>query len=408
MIRGLRIALFSGNYNYVRDGANQALNRLVDYLEQCGATVRVYSPTTRTPAFEPKGTLVSVPSFPMPGRNEYRVAFGMPASIRADVIAFKPDIIHLSAPDLLGRAAQKLGHQLGIPCIASVHTRFETYLSYYRLGWLEKSVKNYLRRFYRGCAQIFAPSESYADLLQKDGCADRVGIWGRGVNAELFSPTKRSEALRESWGVKPDETVILFVGRLVLEKGIDQFARTLRIVRQSGRKVRPVIVGEGPAQEHFARLLPEAFFAGFMTGEDLAHAYASADIFFNPSVTEAFGNVTLEAMASGIGIVCAHASGSSTLVSHGRNGLVSSDVHGTGLADALIRLIDDPVTCAELAQNARKDAMGRSWNACLSVMATAYAAAANRKKTFIREFFPQNGAGSREAFVEPKILVEAK
>jgi phosphatidylinositol alpha 1,6-mannosyltransferase len=379
MIRGLKIALFSGNYNYVRDGANQALNRLVEHLEQGGATVRVYSPTTSTPAFEPKGTLVSVPSFPMPGRSEYRVAFGLPASVRRDVIDFRPDIIHLSAPDLLGRAAQKLAARMGIPCIASVHTRFESYLGYYRLGWLEGGIKKYLRHFYRGCAQIFAPSESYADMLVKDGCADHVGIWSRGVNAELYTPAKRSEKQRAHWGVQPDETVVLFVGRLVLEKGIDQFVKTLRQVAQSGHRVRPVIVGDGPARAYFEKLLPEGIFAGFLTGDALATAYASGDIFFNPSLTEAFGNVTLEAMAAGLGIVCAHASGSSTLISHGHNGLLSSDMDGTGLADAINQLVDQPDLRHKLATRARTDALARNWTSCLSGMAGVYAKLAGRQ-----------------------------
>jgi phosphatidylinositol alpha 1,6-mannosyltransferase len=407
MLRGLKIALFSGNYNYVRDGANQALNKLVEYLEQAGATVRVYSPTTGTPAFEPAGTLVSVPSIPLPGRAEYRLALGLPAAIRADVIAFKPDIIHLSAPDLLGRAAQKLARSLGIPCIASVHTRFETYLAYYRLGWLEGSMKKYLRRFYRGCAQIFAPSESYAELLEQDGCADHVGIWSRGVTAELFSPVKRSAALRASWGIQPDETVVLFVGRLVLEKGIDQFARTVRQVEQSGRKIRPVIVGEGPARDYFARLLPGAVFTGFLTGEPLAQAYASADIFFNPSLTEAFGNVTLEAMASGLGLVCAHASGTSTLVMHGQNGLLSSDMAGHGLADAIVRLIDEPLLRQKFAIRARADAVARTWSSCLSGMAGVYATVAGRKLPVFGEMAMPARLPVRDAYPDNRILVDA-
>ena len=123
----LRIALFSGNYNIVRDGANKALNRLVDFLLERGAAVRIYSPTTDRPAFAPSGDLVSVPSLPIPRRSDYRLALGLTAAIRADIRRFRPTHFHLSCPDLLGTQAQMFARELGVPVVASMHTRFETY-----------------------------------------------------------------------------------------------------------------------------------------------------------------------------------------------------------------------------------------------------------------------------------------
>jgi len=146
-----RVALFSGNYNYLRDGANRALNRLVDYLGRQGVAVRVYSPTGEKPAFEHAGDLVSVPSFSIPRRKEYRFATGLPAHVRDDIAAFRPNLFHLSAPDLLGYKALQLARSWGLPAVASVHTRFETYLSYYGLGFLEKHATRYLRHFYNQC-----------------------------------------------------------------------------------------------------------------------------------------------------------------------------------------------------------------------------------------------------------------
>ena len=134
---GLRVALFSGNYNYVRDGSNQALNRLVGFLEARGAQVRVYSPTVATPAFEPVGTVISVPSVSVPRRSEYRLALGMPRAVRTDLDAFGPNLVHVSTPDILGSAAVRYARRRGLPVVASVHTRFETYLRYYGLGFLE-------------------------------------------------------------------------------------------------------------------------------------------------------------------------------------------------------------------------------------------------------------------------------
>ncbi len=156
--RPLRIALFSGNYNYVRDGANQALNRLVAYFEAQGHKVRVYSPTSPTPAFPPAGTLISVPSISFPGRGDYRLARGLPESLKRDIRAFAPDIFHLSAPDPLGHSAKKLARAMGVPVVASVHTRFETYLEYYGLGWVRPMGEALLRRFYAGLDEVFVTS----------------------------------------------------------------------------------------------------------------------------------------------------------------------------------------------------------------------------------------------------------
>src|SRR6185436_9816981 len=161
-VTGLRIALFTGNYNYVRDGANQALNLLVEYLLRQGAAVRVYSPTVETPAFEPAGDLVPVPALAIPGRSEYRFAMMLSPRVKKDIRAFRPNVFHVASPDLAGHRAVTLAHWLNLPVVASVHTRFETYPRYYGLAFLEPVMLAILRRFYRRCDAIFAPSDSMA------------------------------------------------------------------------------------------------------------------------------------------------------------------------------------------------------------------------------------------------------
>src|SRR5438445_3171541 len=147
----LRVALFSGNYNYVRDGANQALNRLVGYLLRQGVHVRVYSPTVAEPAFPPTGDLVDVPSVPIPSRSEYRLPIALPSRVRRDLELFAPNIVHVSSPDIVGHRAVTWARRRRIAVVASVHTRFETYLEYYHLQWLEPLVRAALRRFYHRC-----------------------------------------------------------------------------------------------------------------------------------------------------------------------------------------------------------------------------------------------------------------
>jgi hypothetical protein len=146
----LRIALFSGNYNYVRDGANQALNRLVDYLLRQGAAVRIYSPTVENPALEAVGDVVSVPAIAAPGRPEYRLPLRLPMSVKRDMADFDPNIIHVASPDVVAHRAISWARRRDIAVVASVHTRFETYLEYYHLEWLEPSV--------RAAAEAFLPA----------------------------------------------------------------------------------------------------------------------------------------------------------------------------------------------------------------------------------------------------------
>jgi glycosyltransferase involved in cell wall biosynthesis len=334
-VTGLRIALFSGNYNYVRDGANQALNRLVEYLLRQGADVRVYSPTVETPAFPPNGEVIHVPALPIPGRSEYKMALWLPHSVKRDIIRFAPNVFHVASPDLAGHRAVTLAHRMNLPVAASVHTRFETYPRYYGLAFLEPVMLAILRRFYRRCDAIFAPSESMAQLLREQRMNYHVGIWTRGIDRDIFNPGRRDLAWRRSLGLEDEVPVIGFVGRLVMEKGLDVFSDSVDLLEARGIAHKVLVVGEGPARTWFERRLPKAIFAGFQGGNDLGRAVASMDILFNPSVTETFGNVTLEAMAAGLPVVAAAATGSQSLVADGVSGRLvrAGAIHA--FADAL-------------------------------------------------------------------------
>jgi glycosyltransferase involved in cell wall biosynthesis len=331
----LRIALFSGNYNCVRDGANRALNQLVDYLLRSGAAVRVYSPTVASPAFPPAGDLVSVPSIPIPLRPEYRFAFGLTPGVRRDLRRFQPTHIHLSVPDPSNHAALKLAERMNIPAVASVHTRFDTYFRYYGMAFFEPIAEAIMRRFYRRCDAIFAPSESMAQVLRDQRMSYDVGIWTRGVDREIFAPKRRDPAWRRTLGIADDEPVIGYVGRIVAEKGLDIFAETIDRLAAHGVRHHVLVIGEGPARGWFEQRLPAARFVGYQTGELLGRAVASLDVLFNPSVTESFGNVTLEAMSCAVPVVAADAVGSSCLIQEGISGRLIRPGATAAFADAL-------------------------------------------------------------------------
>ena len=379
MTSDLRIALFSGNYNYVRDGPTQALNRLVGYLMHLGAAVRVYAPTTRTPAFAPTGDLVSVPSFAIPGRSEYRVAMGLPGRLRRDLEAFAPNLVHVSAPDLLGHRAVSWARAREIPVVASVHTRFETYFRYYGLGFLEPAAVALLRRFYRRCDAILPPSQSMVDLLREQRMNADIAIWSRGVDRAIFTPAARSLEWRRELGIADDEFVIGFLGRLVLEKGLEVFGRTVATLEARGTPHRVLVVGDGPARAAFAELAPRAVFAGFQQGADLGRAVASMDVLFNPSLTETFGNVTLEAMACAVPVVAAAATGASSLIEDGVNGHLVAPDDIAGFADALQAYARDRELADDhgLAGEARAGAY--SWDAINQRVVDKYLAVLARR-----------------------------
>ena len=338
----LRIALFSGNYNYVRDGANQALNRLVGYLLRQGAKVRVYSPTVEKPAFEPTGDLVSLPSVPIPGRPEYRVPVGLPGAIRRDLAAFDPNVVHISSPDVSAHRAVSWARARNLPAVASVHTRFETYLTYYHLQLFEPMLRAGLRRLYARCDALLVPAESTAAVLRAQRMNRNIHIWSRGVDRDQFNPGRRDMEWRRGLGIGDDELAVAFLGRLVLEKGLDVFAAVIKELRRRGVPHHPLVIGQGPARQWFEQHMPSGVFVGHQVGSDLGRALASADVFLNPSVTEAFGNVTLEAMASGIPVVAAVATGTTSIVRDGETGIMTDACDIAAFADALEAYARDP------------------------------------------------------------------
>ena len=331
----LRIALFSGNYNYVRDGANQALNRLVGFLLRRGAKVRVYAPMVDNPAFPPTGDLVGLGSVSIPKRREYRIPTGINREARRDLEAFAPNIVHISSPDVAAHRAVTWARKHNIATVASVHTRFETYLSYYHLEFLEPTIRAIMRRLYRRCDAILAPAESTAAVLRAQRMSRNIHIWTRGVDREQFNPERRDMEWRRSLGIADHELAVMFLGRVVLEKGLDDFVGALDVLKERGVPHHALIIGEGPARPWLEERLPDAVFAGQLVGTDLARAVASADVFLNPSVTEAFGNVTLESMACAVPVIAAEATGATSLIEDDRTGILCEPGDIEAYADAL-------------------------------------------------------------------------
>jgi phosphatidylinositol alpha 1,6-mannosyltransferase len=369
----LRVALFSGNYNYVRDGANQSLNLLVGHLLSRGAKVRVYSPTIAEPAFPPTGDLVDVPAIPMiAGRGEYKLARGLPAAPRRDLEAFAPNIVHVSAPEFLGHAAVRWARAHDVAAVASFHTRFETYFRYYRVGFMEPLIKAVMTRFYNRFDRVLVPSPSMMALLNEWGVQTPMSIWSRGIDHARFRPERRDLAWRRSLGIADGDVAVGFLGRLVKEKGLDIFADVVAELERRGVAHKVLVIGEGPARGWFAERVPGAVFTGFQSGDDLGRAVAGMDVFFNPSVTETFGNVTTEAMAAGVPVVAARATGAVDLVEDGVTGYLVPPRDVTAYADAIERLARDPAARAAAGAAGHARAQAYEWASVNEAVVQAY------------------------------------
>jgi glycosyltransferase involved in cell wall biosynthesis len=381
----LRIALFTGNYNYVRDGANQALNRLVEYLLHQGANVRIYAPTVKEPAFEAVGDLVSVPAMPIPFRPEYRLPLALPRRARSDLAQFDPNVVHIASPDIVTHRAVSWARRRNIPAVASVHTRFETYLAYYHMEILEPAARAVLRRLYRRCDALLAPSESTAAVLRAQRMNKHISIWARGVDRQQFNPQRRDMEWRRGLGIADDEMIVVFLGRVVMEKGLDVFGDVIDALVARGVRHRVVVIGEGPARPSFEARLPDsAVFVGQQEGADLGRALASTDVFLNPSITETFGNVTLESMACGLPVVAAVATGATSLVVDGKTGVLADYNDIDGFADALERYARDPELRCRHGAAGLRFAKTMDWDRINSAVFSVYGRVIERRRRYGR------------------------
>lgn len=362
----LRVAIFTGNYNHIRDGVSLTLNRLVKFLEEQGIKVLVFGPSNKNPAIKHCGELVVTPSIPMlvPGRAEYRIATHFPRWAKKKLEEFNPSIVHIATPDGLGIGALRWARKKKIPVVASYHTHFLSYVDYYS-AYLSPFIYPFYRLmkwFYAQVQETYVPTQSMIDELRRLGVNSEMKIWARGIDLELFTPQKRDMKWRRSVGFADDEIVVTFVSRLVWEKELRTFIESVKNIKEEYPQVRALVVGDGPARAEAQELLPEAHFTGFCKGEDLARAYASSDVFLFPSHTETFGNVTLEAMASGLPCLVADAIGSKSLVVDGVNGYLAQKESVKDFTEKLRKLVLDDEMRKVMGEKSRELALYYRWD----------------------------------------------
>ncbi len=308
------------------NGVATTLSQLHAALIAAGHRVQVVCPRAATSRELRDG--IEVAGFALPFYPAVRL--GLPASrqLLKSWQQNRPDLVHVATEGPLGFSALRMAHRLGIAVTSSLHTNFHTYMRHYRMGWLAVPAIRYLRWFHNRTALTFIPTDQQASELGGMGF-DRLTVLGRGVDTRLFNPKRRDERLRAHWvhlsEVKPlgEPLVALHVGRLAAEKNLDLLIESFNAMRAARPDLVAVVVGDGPERARLARALPWVIFAGMQRGELLARHYASADLFVFPSKSETFGNVVLEAMASGLSCISFNYAAGCRLIRHGINGYLA-------------------------------------------------------------------------------------
>ncbi len=366
----MRIAIITENFLPKLDGVTRTIAMLLRHLEERGHQAIVFGPEG-APRRYAGARVIAVPGIRLPFYPELRALFPSRA-MGYRLARFRPDLVHLADPMLLGMAGLYWAHRIAVPTVAAYHTNIASYMNHFKLGLLEQPVWAYRRFLHNQCAATVCPSPSTAAILTAQGF-ERVHLWQRGVDSILFTPERRSAARRAELGATPATTLLLYVGRVSHEKDILTLARAYRALARPGLHL--AVVGDGPARgelEEALRGLPVTF-TGYLAGEALADTYAAADLFVFPSTTETFGQVVLEAMASGLPVVGCDAEGVRDLVRHGETGILARPHDPVDFTQAIADLLDQPARRALLAAAGRAAALTRSWSEVMDGLLALYA-----------------------------------
>ncbi len=359
----MRIALVTETWPPEVNGVAMTLARMVDGLIRRGHRVQLIRPRqTPTDTAIASGPLQEVLSGGLQLPRYHGLKLGLPARARllGEWSRQRPDVVHVATEGPLGWTAVSAARKLRLPVTSDFHTNFDHYSAHYGMGWLRQPVAAYLRRFHNRTAATFVPTAELATRLTAQGYA-RTEVIARGVDTALYAPARRSESLRRHWGVDPDGLAVLCVGRIAAEKNLRLALDAFAAIRALRADARMVLVGDGPLRETIAREHPEVVLAGMRHGEDLAAHYASADLFLFPSLTETFGNVTLEAMASGLGLVAYGYAAAGQHVRDLSNGLVVGSGDEATFIDRAVQLACADAVRRDLGRAARQTAEQLDW-----------------------------------------------
>jgi glycosyltransferase involved in cell wall biosynthesis len=361
----LRVAVVTETYPPEINGVAMTISRMVAGLQQRQHQVQLIRPRQHE-----QDSAASTPNFQevlqrgvaIPRYESLRMGLPAKQALLRIWALQRPDVVHVVTEGPLGWSALAAAVKLKIPCCSDFHTNFQSYSKHYGIGWLKKPIVAYLRKLHNKADCTLVPTVAMLHNLEKHGYLN-LRVVARGVDTRLFNPAKRSAALRSQWRVKPDQPVALYVGRLASEKNLPLVMRAYAAMRAERPDVRLVLVGDGPERAALESAHPDCVFAGMRKGDDLAVHFASGDVFLFPSTTETFGNVTLEAMASGLAVVAYDYAAASEHIRHGSNGVVATFDNADEFVALAENLAREPQRIANVREHARKTAERIDWEA---------------------------------------------
>ena len=355
----LSIAFVTETFPPEVNGVAMTVGRLVGGLRARGHQVSVVRPRQGRGDAGSEHEL-ALPGLPLPGYPGLK--FGLPAGRRLvrQWRQQRPDIVHVVTEGPLGWSAVSVARKMGIPVTSGFHTNFDRYSVHYGLGWMRPAVAAYLRTLHRRTLATMVPTAALAAELAGEGLTG-VRVVGRGVDTDLYNPTRCSDRLREIWGAAGEGPVCLYVGRIAAEKNLALVRKTFAAIQVWHPGAKMVWVGDGPSAKQLAIDHPDHYFAGMRIGDDLAAHYASADLFLFPSLTETYGNVVAEAMASGLPVMAYRSAAAAELIVQQQNGMVASPGDERGYVEGALWLLEESARLSDMALAARQSMLPRSW-----------------------------------------------
>jgi len=371
--RLLRMAVVTETYPPEVNGVAMTTGRIVSAMQARDHQIQLIRPRQNAqdagPA-EPNLDHILKPGIPIPRYNNLRMGLPAKSSLLKLWHEKRPDVVHLVTEGPLGWSALSAALKLKIPVTSDFHTNFHHYSRHYGLGWLKTPIESYLRKFHNRTRLTLVPTHAMREELLQDGYRN-LKVVARGVDTQLFTPARRNDSLRAAWGVRPDDLVALYVGRLAAEKNLPVVLRAFAALRARQPRAKLVLVGDGPLRGELEKKLPDAIFAGMRTGLDLATFYASGDVFLFPSLTETFGNVTLEAMSSGLAVIAYDYAAARELITHRENGLLAPFDTADAFCTLASEVAAEPKTVRALGTAARQTAEEMSWSTIYSLFEQA-------------------------------------
>jgi glycosyltransferase involved in cell wall biosynthesis len=355
------ICLVTETYPPEINGVAITLSRLVKGLRARGNRVSVVHPRQRNGAPNREFDDIRVRGLPLPGCHGLQ--FGMPAGRLLKQVwnHHRPEVVYVATEGPLGWSAVRAAQNMGIPAVSGFHTNFHSYCKHYSVGWLQHVALRYLRWFHNQTERTLVSNEELRDQLKDVGFLN-VGIIERGVDSQLFTPERRCTELRREWRLSKDDLALIYVGRIAPEKNLAVAVEAYRAIKRFNGRIKFVLVGDGPQRQSLQRENPDLIFTGIRTGEELGRYYASADVFLFPSETETFGNVTLEAMASGLAVVAYNYACAKLHITNGETGILVKFGDAKSFVGSACEMMREPRDIKRIGRLGRQYASYLGWD----------------------------------------------